>query len=189
MHYDASGKLIGHMGGRLVRVPARHPRGRRGQRLGHRPVADRRPRRGRQRGATSDEAQSERQDPAAARHAASGRQGPERVQLAVRRRRRQERRHLRGRRTRRGHERTHDEVRQERQVSSRNGASRATAPAERASSRACTRSPSIRGGAYSSAIATTTAFRSTIRTESISIAGTSSAARAASSSTPTTTCS
>ena len=69
------------------------------------------------------------------------------------------------------------------------GASRATAPAERANSRACTRWPSIRGGASSSAIATTTACRSTIRTESISIAGTSSAARAASSSTPTTTCS
>ena len=48
--------------------------------------------------------------------------------------------------------------------SSKRGASPATARAERASSRACTRWPSIHRDDSSSAIAITTAFRSTIRT-------------------------
>ncbi len=60
LHYDAERKAHRPNGSRLVCVPARHPRGRRGQRLGDRPVAGRRPRCGRQRGAASHEAQPER---------------------------------------------------------------------------------------------------------------------------------
>ena len=51
LHYDASGKLIGHMGADLFAFPHGIHVDQRGQHLGHRSAAARRPRRGRRRGA------------------------------------------------------------------------------------------------------------------------------------------
>ena len=96
-----------------------------------------------------------------------------------------ERQRVRQRRPRADVEQSHREVRGRRHVTSRNGA----APAARRVSSSCrTRSRSTRRAACSSPTATTTGFRSSIRTATSWSSGRSSAGRAAFTSRPTTRC-
>ena len=164
---------------RPVRVSARDPRGRRGQRLGDgcaRPRSRRWYRHQRQ-GTAGHEVQPGRQAPADTGQGGCDGHRYRDVQPAGRRRRRPERRYLRGRRPR---QRADREVLEGRQVHQGDGARRERALA---SSTCPTRSSSTPVDVCSSATAATAASRSSIRRDSCLPSGGSSAGRAASSST------
>ena len=116
MHYDANGKLIGHMGAGLFAFP----HGIHVDQEGNVWVTDPLPPDGRGAGGDVGQQVTKLSPDGKVLMQTRDEKGdgdrPEPVQFAFRRRRRQKRRHFRGRRPWRRHHRAHREVRQERKV-------------------------------------------------------------------------